>query len=411
MDKDKWLADKIATLIDEGKPRDQAVAQANAMWDAAHDKAMMDEPPVDEEDSERLEAAENADEDEPEHEEKALFARIWQRVQEKLGSKEAPDDGTGFKVKGNHWIAWWSNNFIDREGEIFTEKAIDAYVARVDAGIVPPPALAIWHLGEKAYIGKAEWVARHGHSLMAAGEFYPTTSERIKSYYRKHVKSTSLSHGFTFPKSQFDGTHYHAFNTFEISLLPRGVEANSYTSLEGVKEMPVTKVKEDYLKEVGYTDEEIKQILASRTERDKAIEERGEAFKDFTDVNHEDAGEADLLDAATKAFKDLFPELIAADADNAQANLKTAKIVAADHATLTEMAADVKKIKAFMAQTPKRASAAKETELDEEDEDDKEIIDQIEMEQRDEKAAKAFPGLFDPKADIRKLVPNSAIRS
>lgn len=329
--------------------------------------------------------------------------RIWTRLKAQLGAPEPIEDGTGFKVQGNHWIAWWSNNFKDRDDEIFTEKAIDDYVARVDMGIVDPPVLQIWHIGDQTAIGKAAWVARHGHSIMAAGEFNADTPDRVKAYYRKNAHKTSLSHGFTFPVKQFKQGVYHAFNTFEISLLPRGAEANSYTSLEGVKEMALTQQKLDYLKkEVGYTDEEIKSILDSRSARDKAIEATGEAFKDFAEAQpgSTDSGQADKTFAA---FKDLFPELIAADAENAEAAEKTARVVMADHARLDQMAQDLKALKAMMNERPKRASQAEETELDREDEDDKSIIDEIERENVDEKMAKNLPGFFDQKFSIKQL--------
>lgn len=377
------------------------------------------EPPKSDDDSERMEPVpdDEAAEDggkKPDKKpaadeaEKSLTERIWQRISDHLGRKEA-DDGVGLKVKGNHWIAWWSNNFKDRDDEIFTAKAIDAYIKRVDIGIVEPPALAIWHLGEKSYLGKAAWVARHGHSVMAAGEFDADTPERVKAYYRKNASKTALSHGFTFPKSQFKDGVYHAFNSFEISLLPRGVEANSYTSLEGVKAMPVTKAKQDYLKEVGYTDEEITDILASREARDKAIEATGEAFKDFTDPSPtEDT--AETVDAVSKAFKDLFPELIEADADNAQANLKMAKVVAQQQTDLSAIKESLKKIEAFLSQTPKRASKAEETEIDPEDEDDaKDFLARFEQGNVDEKLVKALGASAFDKSDFRKSLSQHGI--
>lgn len=483
MDKEKWIADKIKKLLDEGKTQAQAEATAESMWtdrnDSKSKEMLLDqkavnyttvsgqvgkacagcrwfetygseysrqdechlvrsyplaieptglcdryeatpeetpltmtpmpvvivEPETAEDDSEALEATGMAEL--KTGAEKSLTDRIWQRIKARLSTPQ--DDSVGFKVKGNHWIAWWSNNFKDRDDELFTAKAIDAYVKRVDMGIVEPPALAIWHLGEKSYIGQAAWVARHGHSVMAAGEFDAATKERVKAYYRKNASKTALSHGFTFPKSSFKDGVYHAFNSFEISLLPRGVEANSYTSLEGVKAMPVTKEKQEYLKEVGYTDEEITDILASREARDKAIEATGEAFKDFTDPDQTETA-PDAIDAVSKAFKDLFPELIEADADNAEANLKMAKVVAAQQTDLSAIKASLAKIEAFISQTPKRASKAAETEIDPEDEDDaKDFLSRYEDGQVDEKLVKALGASAFDKSDFRKSLSQHGI--
>lgn len=335
---------------------------------------------------------------EDEEEEKSLSRarRLWARIEPLLGLKQPkPDLNTSFKVKGDHWVALWSNNFEDRDGEIFTQKAIDHYVARVDAGITPPPALSIWHLDEKHYIGQADWVAREGHFLVAAGRF-TTAPQAVKDYYRKHAKETSLSHGFTFPAKSFDGKHYHEFNTFEISLLPRGAEANSYTSLEGVKAMAFDERKRNYLKEIGYSEQEVAQMEADIHARGKSHEAAGVAFKDFTDVN---PAALEALDI-NPAFKALLPELIGADAENAQDTAALAKAYQAQNAVVTDLDKRLKKFEAFMAQTPKRASKAEETELDEEDEEDAEVIKALMEQQVDPKAQKAFPGFYNRKSSI-----------
>ncbi len=376
------------------------------------------EPPPAEDDSEAMEpvpddeAAEaKPDKKKPQMDdaEKSLTERVWQRISDRLGRKEDASDGTGFKVKGDHWIALWSNNFKDRDGEIFTAKAIDAYVKRVDSGIVEPPALAIWHLGKKSYIGQSDFVAREGHFLIAAGTFgKDAKSQKARDYYQKHAKETALSHGFTFPSKQFDGTHYHAFNTFEISLLPRGAEANSYTSLEGVKAMALDDRKKKYLKDVaGYTDAEITQMETDIDQRGKDLEAVKTEFKDFADptevVEPDDS-------ALSKALKELVPELIEADADNAQANLKMAKVVAQQQSDLSAIKESLKKIEAFISQTPKRASKAAETEIDPEDEDDaKDFLSRYENGQVDEKLVKALGASAFDQSDFRKSLSQHGI--
>jgi hypothetical protein len=392
MDKDQWVSEKVKKLIDEGKSQDEAVAQANAMWDEMQkaDDETTEKPGAPDE----AEKAKEADE--------PLFERIWQRISERLGRKDepAPDDGTDFKVitdkKGvSHFVARWSNNFKDREGEIFTAKAIDAYVARVDTGIVAPPALAIWHLGKKSYIGKTDWVARVGHFLIAAGEFNADTPEKVKAYFQKHAKDTALSHGFTFPAKQFDGTHYHAFNTFEISLLPRGAEANSYTSLEGVKAMALDERKKKYLKEIGYSDAEITQMETDIDQRGKDLEAVNTEFKDFADPTKTET--APNTSETDKALKELVPDLIGADAENATATLALAKLVKQHHGAIQELSDYVAQQKALK---PRRASTSPLTELDEEDEKDAAIIQQIQKENADATVVKAFPGLFDDAVSV-----------
>lgn len=284
----------------------------------------------------------------------------------------------GLKIVGNRWLITWSNNFEDREEEIFTAKAIDAYVERVDSGIVALPEVWVWHADAKTRIGKADWVARHGHFVLAAGEFdSDAKAQHARDYYRVHLKDTGVSHGFVYPKRAFDGKHYHEFNTFEISLLPRGAEANRYTSLEKVKEMALTPEKQKYLEEV-FGAEQAKQILEDLDKRGKALEDIGAAYKDFSHAesgtpNHEAVKEvsgelkefvADLLhDSAEVAA-------YAAEAMQAQkAHEQAVEKAFADYKTATDakLAAQDEELKAMrelLDARPRSASKETDTEID-----------------------------------------------
>lgn len=137
----------------------------------------------------------------------------------------------GFKIQKNTWIAVFSNQFEDKDKEFFPEKAIDDYVFRVDSGIVPLPKLVVWHEVKSTEIGAADWVARIGSFLVAAGKFHEDArSQRAKAYYQRNLLNTKHSHGFFYEVAQFKDRAYWQFNTFEISLLPKGVEANPYTT-------------------------------------------------------------------------------------------------------------------------------------------------------------------------------------
>ena len=278
--------------------------------------------------------------------------------------------GNGIKVVGNHFLITWSNDFEDREGEIFTRKAIDHAVARVDIGATPPPELWVWHLGEGVKVGQADWVARQEHFLIAAGEFDSTPrAQKARDYYAmpKHAKQTSVSHGFTYPRSQFDGKHYHEFNTFEISLLPRGVEANRYTTLEGVKAMAVSEVKLEYLKTV-FGDETAQEILADLTERGKALEALGAKYKDFVVVD--DAAQPaskEAVDAVKDDLLRLVKELLdenGAVVEIAQAQDKALdSYKAAAEAEIKTLREQVEGFAERLGDLPRQASKAKETEI------------------------------------------------
>lgn len=370
---------------------DTADAEIAAAEDAEEETAEVDAV-TEEAAAVETDAVVAAEDEEVEAKSVSRLTRLWGRIEASLGRKDVVDDSTGFKVLGDHWLAVWSNDFKDRDGEIFTRKAIDEYVARVDMGIVPPPELWDSHVpGTKS--GQAEFVARHGHFLVALGTFDGTPKgQAAKAYYSRHAKQQGISHGFRFAPDQFDGKHYHAFNTFEISVLPRGTEANRLTSLEGIKAMALTEQKESRLVKIFG-----KSILDDLEAGGKELEALRVEFKDFTGTDIP-APATDDNELAV-ALKELLPELIGGQAETMQATTAAVKAVSALEQRL-------KKIEAFIAQTPKRASKAVETEMDEdvEDEDEEEIVKALDAQSAPQGAkAKALGGFYNRKFSIRNF--------
>ncbi len=216
----------------------------------------------------------------------------------------------GFQVKNDLWFATWTNSFEDRAGDIFPQKALDAYVARVDAGDVEPPQLWSWHT-PGTRMGQAAWVARHGHFMIAVGTFDDTADGRAgKAYYAKHSKDLGVSHGFTYPPAQYVNGTFEYFDTFEISPLPRGSEANSYTWYEavvqGAKAMAVSDKKRKHLEAI-FGVEGAKKKLAELDKRGKELEQLGVAYKSVkaedTDAPAtEDEPRAEILTLLGDAF-------------------------------------------------------------------------------------------------------------
>lgn len=266
--------------------------------------------------------------------------------------------GISFKVVGNHWLATWTNNFKDRDQEIFPEREIQAYIRRVDMGIVPQPTLQIWHGGKSVQVGVAEQVDGHGHFGIAAGVFDDTAQGKAaRDYYADpaHAKETSISHGFTFPAREFDGKHYKRFNTFEISLLPRGVEANLYTSLEGVKAMQISDAKKPYFEKV-FGKELFATILDNLDEKGKALEELGAEYKDFSDTDALTTD--DKASQLETALKELIPDVIEGSAEAVKAALDAIKEVKALRAEWTQFQKDM---------TPRQATMERGTQIKSED--------------------------------------------
>lgn len=308
---------------------------------------------------------------------KTVEDSIVRRVVDAIKGIGRKDDSetTGFKVLNNHWLAVYSNNFKDRDGQFFPQREIDNYIARVDMGIVPKPELQVWHAGKATAIGSADWVARHGHFTLAAGQFYGSDpAQTAKAYYAKNAKDTGISHGFTYPAKDFDGKSFRGFNTFEISLLPRGAEANWYTSLEGVKAMALDEKKLAYLKEV-FTEEHAARILADWDKRGKALEELNVEFKDFVATDSESAANAtahkEAVDLANKSLVELFPDLMEGSAESLTAAVEAVKAVKAQNGVIEALKADnaalhatLQTIQAELALKPRAASTDPATALD-----------------------------------------------
>lgn len=309
-----------------------------------------------------------------------LVINIAEAAMKALTRRDAEEYTTAFKViehpNGSaHWLAVYSNNFKDRDGELFPTKAIDAYIQRVDTGIVPPPELWVWHGGKNVAIGNADWVAREGHFTFAAGQFYGGEAAKVaKAYYAKHAKDTGISHGFTFPESKFDGKHYHEFNTFEISLLPRGAEANWYTSLEGVKAIEMDEKKQQYLEEV-FGKEHAARILSDWDKRGKALEELNVEFKDFAGASQGEASK-EAVDRASKSVTDLLFDVLENSTQPIEAATQAVKAAKAANSRVDALAAQVAELKALIDQRP-RASQSDATLLNTESEAGKALVEKI----------------------------------
>lgn len=317
------------------------------------------------------------------------------------------DEESGIKVVGDYWFARYSNAFKDREEEFFPVKAIDAYVDRLDVGVVPMPELWVWHT--PIVLGKAKMVARVGLFVVAAGEFAKTPiGQAAKEYLATH--KAKLSHGFVFEKEAFKDNAYHNFNTFEISILPfeRDVEANAYTNIE-VKDMAISKEKEQFLAEM-FGKETAKELVANTDKASKALEELGVQFKDFADISKmkkptdkaedEEEKKPPFMDdeddeEEDKAFKALLADNVASIAELAEYQLTLNKAVkamradldaklAAANKAITSLQQENKALREELKLTPRGTRASESDETEEEDEDLKKKLEKKEEGETDD---------------------------
>jgi len=170
-------------------------------------------------------------------------------IKQLFGPDDADKPMSGFKLFGDnneYWVAFYSNNAQDRDGEWFSEKSHDDFIARADRGEVPMPYLDFWH--SKAYHGQAQWLGREGHVVIAVGTFDDSElAQEMKEYYASAQPDELLtSFGYFYPRSALVDHVYHAYNAFEVSPLPAEVAANlhtGFTSLEDFKEIETMDAK------------------------------------------------------------------------------------------------------------------------------------------------------------------------
>lgn len=252
-----------------------------------------------------------------------VFERILTRIKSAIFG--APQE-SAFKSLGNGlWIAWYSNNAEDREGEILAESAHDSYVRRLQSGIVPMPVLEFWHIPGSEH-GKALWVDRIGHSMLAVGVYDDTPfAKAMQAHYEQDNPHYGMSHGFTSDKRKFfkDGVWWD-YNTHEISTLPVWAAANVLTLFEG---QPMASVQslaalqsilESRMGSKEAAKTEMQRIEAQAKNRDKTITELGR-YKDYTETpTDESPADTERADEAEKMFGELVLELMEAQGNAVQ---------------------------------------------------------------------------------------------
>lgn len=301
-------------------------------------------------------------------------------------ARDEPQGFTGFKsLGGGKWIGWYSNNFEDRESDVFPNSAIDAFINRVDKGISDMPTLRYWHL--PVDIGKAKSLARFSLDdtpsspslIFAIGEYDDTPIAR--AFERGTMgKNLKMSHGFFYPESAYKDGVYHVFDTFELSFLPPYAAANPYTLFGDETPMPV--LDDNKRKElVGMLGEDLVRDFEQKADsRLKELKEQGVKHKDFQLVDNEARqGISEVKSAVTElatSIKELVTELKAAkppaddkkkeDDDDKMDKLFGKKkelddAIAAAKAATANLEAQAK---AFNELTPRIASKDKSTEID-----------------------------------------------
>lgn len=125
------------------------------------------------------------------------------------------------------WVLISSNAFEDRDGEIVSQKALEADVSRADADRDYGP-LRWWHI-PGADIGACTFNMMHGRMLVEGGTF---KSAAIAEMVQRHSGELGVSIGFTHPPAEPDNAGvFHTIRRFERSLLPQSIASNPFTAV------------------------------------------------------------------------------------------------------------------------------------------------------------------------------------
>jgi hypothetical protein len=144
--------------------------------------------------------------------------------------------------------------------------------------------------------GQADWVGLVGRFVLATGEFddSPLAKSLIPTY-----KDERVSHGFRYNADMKVSGWYWDFDTFEISPVPKGREANPYTYFEVMSMLDDNQVSE---LEKRLPPDLAKQLIQQATEATDKADKSGVAFKAEDDKPSEKQ-DASPLDARVTAIE------------------------------------------------------------------------------------------------------------
>lgn len=264
------------------------------------------------------------------------------------------------------WIATFSNNFEDRDGEIISEKSWDGWLRRIDMGFTPMPELWLGHIPGTKH-GQADMVFAVGNFICATGTFDDTPfAHAAVKYYTTKGRDTPLSHGFTFPKWAFKDGIYEVHNTFEISPLPPPlVAANPFTEFE-VSNMKQISEQQLAALELVVGKSNAEKIVADLQTQSAKLQELGVNAKDFTEVDAPPA----QPDTTNKAMGDLLSDIVEGQSHLLallDSSVNAAKAAREQNVSLEarvkSISEQVAQLEAKLGDKPRRASEAAETKL------------------------------------------------
>jgi len=148
----------------------------------------------------------------------------------------AANEPSGFKVfrdKAGHdrWLAFSSNAFRDREGEVFTTKALQTAVEEADK-TGHHGTLRLFHV-PSSDVGTCDFQEVVGRFLVESGIFDDTDKgRRAAQYFKASDQDYGVSIGYRYEKADRADKVYDWLEIFERSVAPRSAVANPWTTFK-----------------------------------------------------------------------------------------------------------------------------------------------------------------------------------
>lgn len=227
------------------------------------------------------------------------------------------------------WILVSSNAFIDRDGEIVSQKALEKDVEYADSVKEYGPLLW-WHVPQLV-LGECDYNAMHGKMLIESGTFH---NDRVADRVKESADNLRVSIRFLHPQNEPDAEGvFSNIRRIERSLLPAGAESNVLTAPPTIERekgiMDANKLKA--LTELVKGDDAlVASVLKQAEDRQKAAETLGVSSKEAKvpeDAKPETIGamsKKDLEDSV-KAIVSAMMEKSKADSEKAVTELTAIK--------------------------------------------------------------------------------------
>lgn len=186
-------------------------------------------------------------------------------------------------AKGDwRWVGWVSNNFIDSDGDIFSEDAHKEYVGWLDKNMDVAPVFVTWHTPGTFRENAVDFAAYEKGFLIMSGKL--TEQEAAGLLKARKETEIGMSHGtFVFGRDPADPRVVTKYRMYEVSDLPLDRASNPFTAIDTItKEVDMD--KQAYLATILGSEEKAKAFLEKTGMKQKELQAAGAENKEKTET-------------------------------------------------------------------------------------------------------------------------------